>query len=148
MLAYNGDLGWWALGILKASKLNRLEIEWCHLDVGGNTCIRCSETGQALNGVVGQLADECRSCGWEIVFKETKLNEKDIASSNVILFNSIPIEDILPEGKASESHGNSCCELTGDEQICCRTLEYGGKIFESIPASLIREAVCKVVGCC
>jgi hypothetical protein len=92
--------------------LKKLVIEWRHLDEEGNTCIRCSETGAALGVVVERLAEECRPEGWEIVFKESKLTKDEIASSNLILLNGIPIENVLPNGRGSESHCESCCDLS------------------------------------
>ena len=128
--------------------MNTLEIEWKHLDKSGNTCIRCSDTGEALQKVVGKLGEECRLCGWDIKFKETKLSESEITESNIILFNGKAIEDILPEAQASESHCQSCCEFTGNLSTSCRTVEFGGNSYEGIPASLIRQAVCEIAQCC
>ncbi len=128
--------------------MNTLEIEWKHLDKSGNTCIRCTDTGEALQSVIAQLAQECKSCGWNITFKETKLSESEIRQSNIILFNGRPIEDVLPGAKISESHCQSCCELIGDSSTSCRTVEFGGNSYEEIPSSLIRQAVCEVARCC
>ena len=124
-----------------------LEIEWKHLDVGGKTCVRCSDTGESLQEAIEKLAKECKTIGWEIKFKETKLAEKDISESNAILFNGTPIEELLDEARASESHCNSCSELTG-KSSSCRTLEFGGKTYGGIPAALIRQAAGKIIECC
>lgn len=128
--------------------MKTLEIEWRHLEKDGYTCIRCSDTGQALNEVVSKLAVECKPHGWEIKYKETKLSEKDITESNIILFNGAPIETVIPEAKISESHCESCCEITGDSTTSCRTLEIRDKTYEGIPASIIRQAVCEIAQCC
>ena len=127
--------------------MKRLEIEWRHLDKEGNTCIRCSDTGEALHSVVEKLAAECKPCGWDITLKETKLTEKDIHESNIILFNGKPIEEVLPKASASESHCDSCCEITG-KPTACRTVEFEGQRYEGIPALLIRQAVCEIAQCC
>ena len=133
---------------MKEQKMKTLEIEWRHLDKDGNTCIRCSDTGDALNDVVGRLAEECKPCGWDIKFRETKLSEKEISESNIILFNGKPIEQILPEAKTSESHCESCCKFTDIPSTSCRTVEFGGTSYEGIPSSLIRQAVCEITQCC
>ena len=125
-----------------------LEIEWRHLDKEGNTCIRCSDTGQTLHRVAAELAEECRPHGWEIKFRETKLTEKEIQESNTILVDGKPLEKILKNATAGWSLCPSCCELTGDSQTCCRTIEFEGKTYESIPAHLIRQAVCEIAQCC
>ena len=126
--------------------MKTLEIEWKHLDVEGKTCTRCSYTGDALQEAIGKLAEECKSLGWEIKFKETKLTAKNISESNVILFNGKSIEALLPEVRASESHCETCSELTG-KSTSCRTVEFGGNSYGGIPASLIRQVVCQITQC-
>jgi len=127
--------------------MKRLEIEWRHLDKAGNTCIRCADTEAALKEVASSLATECAPRGWEIALKETKLTEKEIAESNMILVNGVPIEILLGAGTA-QSHCASCCEVVGEESVCCRTIEHEGRSYEAIPARLIRQAVCAVAQCC
>ncbi len=128
--------------------MKRIEIVWQHLESSGTTCARCSETGQALDVVIEQLAEECRPEGWEIIFNEIKLTEKELDKSNAILINGTLLEDILPNSRASKSHCPSCCDFTGNSQTCCRTVEFGGKSYETIPAALIKKAVCRVAQCC
>ncbi|MBI2987981.1 MAG: DUF2703 domain-containing protein [Deltaproteobacteria bacterium] len=128
--------------------MKQLEIEWRHLDKEGNTCSRCSDTGAALNQVVASLATECAPYGWEIALKETKLTEKEIDESNMILVNGMPIEKLLPDASTSQSHCASCCDVLGGESVCCRTIEYGEQSYEAIPARLIRQAICAVAQCC
>ena len=130
------------------SPMITLTIEWRHLSREGNTCIRCSDTGETLEQVVEQLARECRPQGWEIRFVETRLSVDEISESNLILFDGKPIEDILPGAYRSDSHCPSCCEFTGVPSTVCRTLEFDGETHESIPASLIRQAACELTRCC
>lgn len=126
--------------------MKHLEIEWRHLDKEGNTCLRCADTGAALKEVVGSLAAECAPCGWEIALKETKLTEKELAESNTILVNGVPIESLLGAGR-SQSHCASCCDLVRVEPVRCRTIEHEGHTYEAIPGRLIRQAVCAVTQC-
>jgi len=128
--------------------MKTLDIEWRHFDKEGNTCIRCSDTGEVLHSVVEELSEECRPCGWDIKFRETKLTEREISESNIILLNGKPIEKILQNALAGESHCQSCCELTGSTSTSCRTIEIEGRSYESIPSHLIRQAVCAVAQCC
>ncbi len=107
----------------------------------------CCGTSEALQEVIGKLAEECKPLGWEITFKETKLTAKNISESNVILFNGKPIEALLPEARASESHCESCSEITG-KSTSCRTVEFGGNSYGGIPASLIRQAAGQIIHCC
>jgi predicted nucleic acid-binding Zn-ribbon protein len=129
--------------------MKHLEIEWRHLDKAGNTCHRCTDTGVALAEIMASLVTECQPCGWNITFKETKLDETAIAESNMIRINGVPIENILPNATASTSHCVSCCELfTGSQTTACRTVAVDEQSYEAIPVSLIRQAVCTVAQCC
>lgn len=131
--------------------MNKLTIEWRHLDIEkdgvASTCARCADTGEELANVVESLARECGAKGVKISFKETKLAPSKVAQSNLVLFNGAPIEEVLPGAFAAKNECRSCCELIG-EQTDCRTVEYGGKTYETIPAELIRQAACAVARCC
>jgi len=127
--------------------LQSLLIEWRHLDKDGNTCARCADTGTALDAVVKQLAGECRPRGMDIRFKETRLDEGRIAESNSVFINGRPIDEILPGANTGMNHCESCCAFTGRD-MQCRTLTIGGQLWEAIPESLLREAVCWVAECC
>lgn len=128
--------------------MKKLEIEWKHIAEREGTCIRCADTGEALDDVVERLAEECRPGGWLIDFRETILPLADISQSNIILLNGKPIETILPGARSSESHCESCCDISGEPSTCCRTVEFDGISYEGIPASMIREAVCLAADCC
>ncbi|MBN2357363.1 DUF2703 domain-containing protein, partial [candidate division KSB1 bacterium] len=43
----------------------------------------------------------------------TKLTPDELAQSNLILLNGIPIENILPNSRAAQSLCPSCCDFTG-----------------------------------
>ncbi|MDF2155125.1 DUF2703 domain-containing protein [Vibrio sp. CAU 1672] len=127
--------------------MQTLEIEWKHFDVAGKTCCRCSGTGKALQDAIRKLREECKTMGWEIQFKETKLTSENVAESNVILFNGKPIEELLPEARSYQSHCESCSQLSGKATLC-RTVEFDGSFYEEIPASLIRQVICQITRCC
>lgn len=122
-------------------------IEWLHLDVAGKTCRRCGDTGKELRRAVERLQVECMPKGIVIGFKETLLNPEQIARSNTILINGVPLEEIVPQTRVSSSCCTSCGEITGQTEQC-RTLVHLGQEHETIPEKLIRKAVCQVGGCC
>lgn len=124
--------------------MKRLEIEWKHLEKGGRTCERCGDTGETLRRAVQDLRGELRPRGWEIALKETLLTEKQIPESNAVLFNGVPLEDILPQARRSENCCSSCEELLGLPTMC-RVIEYQGETYEALPASLIKDAAHWVV---
>lgn len=122
-----------------------IAIEWRHLDVNGATCIRCSETGKTLQQVIEQLAKEFAPQGVQVRFIETRLGEQAIAQSNQILFNGVPLENVLAEVSVSSNACGSCSQLTQRETYC-RTVEYEGKIYAEVPESIIRKAALKAIG--
>lgn len=127
--------------------MKTIVIEWFHLEVGGATCQRCGDTGSELGRAVEDLRAECASKSVEILFRETLLAPNQIAKSNAILINGVPVEQILPHAEVSASCCPSCGDLTGRNEQC-RTLVHLGQTYETIPRNLIRQAVCKVAGCC
>ena len=124
--------------------MDRLEIEWRHLDVDGKTCDRCADTGTAVRAACEGLARELAPKGWIVGFTETRLTENEISDSNAILVNGIPMEELLPHGRRSESCCPSCREMLG-APVMCRTIEHRGRTHEAIPPELIREAVYEFV---
>ena len=120
--------------------MKNLLIEWKHFDKEGNTCKRCSDTGVSIQTAVDELKEELKKKEIEILFEETKLSENGIKESNSILFNGIPIEELLDDTKAVETQCNSCCELIGSS-VNCRALDCHGQITEEISVELIKSAV-------
>ena len=124
--------------------MKTLKIEWKHLDVEGETCNRCYDTGENLNQEVKRLNRALQPQGIEVEWFETKLDDTKIPQSNTILFNGVPIEDIL-NIEVSQNYCDSCTALLGNETYC-RTIRYEGEEYEDIPAKAIRQAALKVLG--
>lgn len=124
--------------------MKTLKIEWKHLDVEGETCNRCYDTGENLNQEVKRLNKVLQPQGIEVVWFETKLDDTQIPQSNVILFDGIPIEEIL-KIEVSENYCDSCTVLLGNKTYC-RTVTFEGNEYEDIPAKAIRQAALKVLG--
>jgi len=124
--------------------MKKLKIEWMHLDVEGDTCNRCYDTGENLNQEVKRLNRALESQGIIVEYVETKLDNTQIPNSNKILFNGIPLEDIL-DIQVSENYCDSCTTLLGKETYC-RIITYDGNEYEDIPAKAIRQAALKVLG--
>ena len=120
--------------------MKSLVIEWRHYDKAGDTCDRCSSTGTTLSGVISELSRELEAEGITVTFTETLLPEEEMAQSNLILINGIPLESLLDDATSSENSCQSCSCLTGKE-TSCRTVEHHGDVYEEIPAELIRQAV-------
>lgn len=125
--------------------MKELIIEWRHFEKEGATCLRCSKTGKTLEQLVAELRDELAAKGIRLTFTEKRLAEGELPQSNMILFNGIPLEELLAGLEVSENLCASCACLT-DRETYCRTVEYEGKTYEEIPEELIRKAVYKVIG--
>jgi len=124
--------------------MKTLKIEWRHLDVEGETCDRCYDTGENLANEVKRLKRALEPQGIAIEFTETKLDGNRIQQSNTILFNGTPIEDIL-DIEISENYCDSCTALLKKETFC-RTVRFKGNEYEDIPAKAIRQAAYKTLG--
>ncbi|WP_296644065.1 DUF2703 domain-containing protein, partial [Romboutsia sp. 13368] len=121
-----------------------LNIEWKHLDVDGETCDRCNDTRNTLYQTIRQLNIELHDKGIEVILSDKKLRDNQISKSNIILYNGVPIEEIL-DLKVSENYCASCSDLLGSKTYC-RTVTYEGNEYEDIPAKAIRQAAFKVLG--
>lgn len=119
--------------------MRELTIEWRHYEKEGATCDRCAATGTSVKEVVTGLSDELAGQGVTITFVETTLPEELMAESNMVLFNGIPLEDLLGNATSAENDCQSCSCLTGTDTFC-RTVEFEGRSFEEIPEELLRQA--------
>lgn len=124
--------------------MKTLKIEWRHLDVEGETCDRCYDTGENLANEVKRLKRALELQGIAIELIETKLDDSQIPQSNAILFNGAPIEDIL-NIEISENYCESCTALLGKETYC-RAVRFEGNEYDDIPAKAIRQAAYKALG--
>lgn len=124
--------------------MKTLKIEWKHLDVLGDTCNRCYDTGENLTQEVKRLKRALQPLEIDVELIETKLDDTQIPQSNVILFNGVPIEDIL-DIEVSKNYCDSCTTLLGSDTYC-RTITFEGNEYEDIPAKAIRQAAFKVLG--
>jgi hypothetical protein len=124
--------------------MKKLLIEWKHLDVAGDTCERCYDTGENITQEVKRLNRKLQPKGIEVEFAEIKLDSAQVLQSNVVLFNGSPIEDIL-DIKVSENYCGSCTALLGIDTYC-RTILFEDNEYEDIPAKAIRQAAYKVLG--
>ncbi len=64
----------------------KLTIEWQHLDVEGETCNRCYDTGENLAAEIKRLYRTLNPQNIEIEFIDTKLDGAHVPDSNTLLF--------------------------------------------------------------
>ena len=122
-------------------------IEWKRLVKHGRTCDRCEDTGATLRRVVRDLNTGCAKARVRFRLKTIRLPAARLAESNAILIDGQPLERLVPGVRAVETDCPSCGELN-DKPSKCRALVADGRTHESVPADLIRAAVCRVADCC
>ena len=125
-------------------RCKRLEIEWKHFAVGGETCERCGNTGESLRTTVEELRQEFAPAGVKINLTETLLDKARIAESNEIRMNGRLLEDLLAASVVS-TDCPSCGTLAG-ESTCCRAIEIDDKQYEDIPPAMIKKAAYLALG--
>lgn len=123
--------------------MKQVLIEWRHLDVAGETCDRCYDTGENLKAEVNRLNRALSAEGVVVEWFETKLDATEIDQSNMILINGLPIESIV-ELSVAANYCGSCSDLVGSDSYC-RSVVYGGKSYDDVPTVAIRDAVYKVL---
>lgn len=124
--------------------MKTLHMEWKHLEIEGETCDRCCDTGETLQAEIKRLNQKLAPEGVHIQWTETKLQGSELNQSNSILLDGVPLEEIL-DIRVSENHCPSCSALLKKESYC-RTIFYEGEEYEDIPAQAIRAAVVQVLG--
>ncbi|MDT8358190.1 MAG: DUF2703 domain-containing protein [Methanomicrobiaceae archaeon] len=124
-----------------------LVVEWRHVgkDVE-NTCERCGETGRAVLDVIEKIRPVLEEEGITVRMIETVLDNEAIADSNSILFNGVLLEDLIEGMEVISTPCCSCACITGQDDVECRAVEYGGERYESIPPELIARAALKALG--
>ncbi|HOI12957.1 MAG TPA: putative zinc-binding protein [Methanoculleus sp.] len=124
-----------------------LVVEWRHIgrDIE-NTCGRCGETGKAVRETVDRIRAVLEDAGITVKFVENVLPHDAVADSNSILFNGVPLEDLIEGMEVTSTPCASCACITGQDDVECRAVEYGGERYESIPPELIARAVLKALG--
>jgi len=123
-----------------------LVIEWKHIgrDVE-NTCERCQETGMTLAAVLAEIRTLLEMEGITVRMVETVLANDAVAESNSLLFNGVPIEDLLEGVEVTTTPCCSCSCITCEEDAECRALRYNGEEYEAIPPELIGRAAARAL---
>lgn len=122
-----------------SEKHRSLIIEWRHLEVGGATCDRCSQTGEAAMAAIERLRNDLSTCDVDVTFVDISLAEGEILNSNTIIFNGIPLEYLLDKASVTMTDCVSCGCLTGKDTKC-RAVLTDGVLHEVITADMIHTA--------
>ena len=108
-----------------------MRILWKRLVKGRETCTRCGDTGRELEAAVAKLAAALQPLGIEPVLETQEIDEAafktNTSESNRVWIAGKPIEEWL----GADVGMSRCCSVCGDSD--CRTLEVGGRTYETIP---------------
>lgn len=118
----------------------KMEIKWQRLvNDAGETCERCSCTGEATKAAFEKLKLCLHEIGIKIQLEIISIDQEDFFAnpidSNRILIDGTPIEKWL--GGTTDT--SRCCGPCGDSE--CRTIAIDGQSYEAIPEQLIIRAV-------
>lgn len=123
-----------------------LDIEWRHIGESVDaTCEWCAATSRTLAEVLDEIRPMLSARRIRIRVHETVLPHDRIEESNILLFNGVPIEDLIDDVQIEETPCSSCACMTGTD-AACRALVCGDQTFEGVPADLIRRAALKAAG--
>lgn len=119
--------------------MQQLTITWQRLvSDDGRTCDRCGATHDEVRRALATLEEVLRPLDIQPVLETREIDDaafrKDPSLSNRIWLNGTPMEDWL-EARVGAS---PCCSVCGDAE--CRTVEFGGTTFETIPERLLVRA--------
>lgn len=118
--------------------MKRLVIRWQRLVSVGETCPRCSSTEASVDAAASVLGRSLAGLGIEVAVEKLELTPEafleDALQSNRIWIGGAPIEELLGGGTGQ----SLCCGPCGDTE--CRTIEVGGRRYETITERLIIRA--------
>lgn len=115
-----------------------MPIVWKRLVKSGETCPRCGETYRELKGAVVKLEAALQPLGIEPILETQEIDEEafkaNSSESNRVWIAGKPVEEWI----SADIGMSRCCSVCGD--LDCRTLEVGGRIYETIPEELFIKA--------
>jgi hypothetical protein len=119
--------------------MRTITIEWQRLvNNNGQTCDRCSCTGDATENAFGKLKRCLAEAGIKVVLEKHAIDQATF-SENPLQSNQISIDGRTIEEWLGATTGQSlCCGPCGDSE--CRTLNVNGQTYEAIPETLILRA--------
>ncbi|HOJ71693.1 MAG TPA: DUF2703 domain-containing protein [Syntrophorhabdaceae bacterium] len=120
--------------------MGKIRIELFRYEKEGTTCCRCGDSTE----VVRRVVEELKSSGIDIELEEIIVGEDKIDISNTIKINGRDIMDIVGEKMRILTNCPSCSDLIG-RNTDCNSYIYKGKIYDSLPETMLKEAIYKEV---
>ena len=119
--------------------MTELKIKWQRLvDDRGQTCDRCSGTGDEIQTAAEMLRKAFAPLGIAVITEMKKISTSEFMSapleSNRVWIGNRPIEEWL----GAEAGQSQCCGSCGEHE--CRTLSISDQRYEVIPRKLVLKA--------
>jgi hypothetical protein len=122
--------------------MKKLIVEWFRYEKEGNTCCRCGDSTEVVRRVVDEF--KVNNADLDVELKQYSLDEDRLDLSNTVRINGRDIMDILGEKQRALTTCPSCTDLIGTETDC-NSYIYKGKIYDSLPDEMLREALYREV---
>jgi hypothetical protein len=122
--------------------MKKVIVEWFRYEKEGNTCCRCGDSTEVVRRVVGEF--KANNAGLDVELKQYSLDEDKLDLTNTVKINGKDIMDILGEKQKVLTACPSCTDLIGKETDC-NSYIYKGKIYDSLPDEMLREALYREV---
>ena len=116
--------------------MEKIRIEIFRYEKEGSTCCRCGDSTEVVRKVINEL----KLNGIDIELNKIILGEDKISISNTIRINGKDIMDILGEKAKILTPCPSCSDLIG-RKTNCNSFIYKGKIYDSLPEAMLKEAI-------
>jgi hypothetical protein len=126
-------------------KRRRLHIEWRQGGSLRRTCPCANETWSNLERVVVELRRELSSLGISVSATQVLPQQQIGRAVQGLLFNHVPLEELLPELRILDRYCPSC-EAQCGESVLCPTVIAEGVEYRSLPPFLLRRAILTSVG--
>lgn len=121
--------------------MKKILIELYRYEKEGTTCSRCCDTTDVLKKVVEDFKISHPQINIE--FNVIPLTEDMIHLSNTVKINGKDIKDIMGMGEQVLTYCFSCSDMMGIKTDC-PSYVYRGKIYNSLPEDLLKEAIYKI----
>ncbi len=116
-----------------------LRITWQRLvDDQGQTCDRCSATGDAVKSAVQMLCEALAPLGIVVIAEERELSRTEFMRAPLESNRILIMDRVLEEWLGAETGQSCCCGPCGDEE--CRNVSFREQYYEAIPPELVLKA--------
>lgn len=119
-------------------------IESTVLRVDDETCDRCGDTVEAVRAAAAELTVALAPLGVRVTLVEHAATADEIESSNSVMINGRPIEELLGAERVS-TDCPSCADLLG-ESTCCAAVRIGDTVQESFTVEQVKDAAITALG--